>query len=399
MLAAFDEHEAGAGDQSGQGRRDEDLVGAGERADPRGDVHGESADVTVALLDLTRVQPDADVDADRRELRLQRARAVDRTPGPVERREHTVAGHLHDPASMRPDFASDDHVVGIEARDPVLVAHRRCRSGRPDDVAEHDGREHTLGATPLARRSPRHELLEEIGEDTHVVGVPAGVPVVVDLDEPCALDALCQQPALPHRDGRVVAAMRHEGRDRDRVEDRTQVHAHVDAHELDRSARWSRVALEAGAALGVARRALHEDRLRTGALAPRRGDGLEDEGRDRPGPLRTRVVVGQRADGQASVQQEVGHSLRGCRREQHRERAALGDAADDGLLHLGRVHHRAEVVEALIERGRARTVIAQPRSPLVEECDPPQLTEPSSRGARTPGSPSPSRRSRRCREP
>ena len=30
---------------------------------------------------------------------------------------------------------------------------------------------------------------------------------------------------------------------------------------------------------------------------------------------------------------------------------------------------------ALIERGRARTVIAQPRSTLVEECDPPQLTD------------------------
>ena len=38
-----------------------------------------------------------------------------------------------------------------------------------------------------------------------------------------------------------------------------------------------------------------------------------------------------------------------------------------------------QVVEALIERGRARTVIAQPRSTLVEECDPPQLTEPLQR--------------------
>src|SRR5262245_33381659 len=59
-----------------------------------GEVHGDAGEFCVAPFDLTRVEPDADVEADVAGGVANRRPAADRTGGSVEGSQHTVTGEV-----------------------------------------------------------------------------------------------------------------------------------------------------------------------------------------------------------------------------------------------------------------------------------------------------------------
>src|SRR5215208_3329997 len=74
---------------------DEHLVWRGAAHHPRGDVDGQAAEVAIHHLELARVQPGADLEAERPHRLCHRRGAADRPGGSVEGREEAVARALH----------------------------------------------------------------------------------------------------------------------------------------------------------------------------------------------------------------------------------------------------------------------------------------------------------------
>jgi hypothetical protein len=81
--AAVFEGDVGPGDQVPHGSRDKDLAGIGRRHHSSGDVHGDTADIVPAQLDLAGVQPRSELEADAGQFLPERRRTVDRPTGPV----------------------------------------------------------------------------------------------------------------------------------------------------------------------------------------------------------------------------------------------------------------------------------------------------------------------------
>jgi hypothetical protein len=72
----------GANDQVTHGPGDKDFVGLGGRHHPGGDMHGHPAHIAVASLDLTDMQPGANLHVDAVQLVSKVDGAVDSRPGP-----------------------------------------------------------------------------------------------------------------------------------------------------------------------------------------------------------------------------------------------------------------------------------------------------------------------------
>jgi hypothetical protein len=66
-----------------------------------------------------------------------------------------------------------------------------------------------------------------------------------------------------------------------------------------------------------------------------------------------------------------------ARREQSRQRAALGDPEDRRAVKTRSIHDRANIVHPLLERRRARDRVRHPRSPLIEHHDARERPQPA----------------------
>src|SRR5262245_28086888 len=90
--------------------------------DSLADVDSDPRDVVVVQLDLARVQPSADIQAERTERLTDRARASNRASGTVEDREHAIAIESNDPAPELLELRPDECVVGSDQGPPPPVA-------------------------------------------------------------------------------------------------------------------------------------------------------------------------------------------------------------------------------------------------------------------------------------
>jgi len=140
-----DELEAGASKDVFDGAGHEHLAWLREGAHPRPNVHGETADVITAELNLARVhsdpwlEPDPGADVD------ECARASHGMAGNREDREHPVAVRVGDPAAVSACALGDVSLVAVDELMPTSVAHLGGARRRTHEVCEHNGRELVVG--------------------------------------------------------------------------------------------------------------------------------------------------------------------------------------------------------------------------------------------------------------
>ena len=135
VCAAVVELEARPDHEVAQRAGHQHLVRSGQCADPRADVHGDTADVVAANLALAGVQPGTYLDAERLHRVANRHGAADRSLRPVERRQEAITRRVHLATPKASQLRPHDGVVRIEQRMPVAVADlsrparriRRCR--------------------------------------------------------------------------------------------------------------------------------------------------------------------------------------------------------------------------------------------------------------------------------
>ena len=102
------------------------------------------ADARLVLLDLARMEPGADLDAEPANRVADRAGAPDRTRGAVEGGQEAVAGDPDLLATEPLKPVSDKRVVLAQESSPAPVAELGGTLGRADDVREEHGREHAV---------------------------------------------------------------------------------------------------------------------------------------------------------------------------------------------------------------------------------------------------------------
>src|SRR5436305_9932698 len=91
------------------------------------------------------MQAGPDFDLQLRGLVGYRARAADRSRGPVEARDEAVPRLLDLPTSEALQLRADERVVPLQQRAPSSVAQLGRVFRRVDDVGEQDGREDPVG--------------------------------------------------------------------------------------------------------------------------------------------------------------------------------------------------------------------------------------------------------------
>ena len=131
-----------------------------------------------AALDLTGVDPGADVEAERRERLPDREPTPDRPGRPVEQREEPVARRVDLLARVAGELTTHRRGVGDQVG-PRRVSELRRALGRADEVGEENRREHAIGE--MCRPSAGEELLDLVEDlirldERHVV-------VALQLDE------------------------------------------------------------------------------------------------------------------------------------------------------------------------------------------------------------------------
>ncbi len=123
MLSSVREDLIGAHDEVPDGAADQHLAGAGETADARSDVNGESSDVTTGEhLKLAGVQTGAKVQAELANTVPDCDRAADRPTRAVEGSEHPIAERLDKPSSMALDMLSHERIVTFKQHAPTAIA-------------------------------------------------------------------------------------------------------------------------------------------------------------------------------------------------------------------------------------------------------------------------------------
>ncbi len=133
VFAPVSKVQPGAGDEILDGSGHENLIGSGERCDPRADVDGDAAEIVADHFAFAGVKSGADLDAQRPGVGGNGDGATDAARRPVERGQKPVAGRL--------DFAAPE-TVEITPNRPVV----RGQEVAPAPIAERDG---------LSGRSPQ----------------------------------------------------------------------------------------------------------------------------------------------------------------------------------------------------------------------------------------------------
>ncbi len=139
MGAATSERDARARDEIGDGARNENFVGLGERLDALGDVDSDAADVVTAQLDFASVETATHTHADGMDRIAYGAGAAHGSSRPVEGRQKAVAGRFDFSAAEAFEFGAGEAVVGGEQLGPSAVAHPCDLVGGTHHVREHDG--------------------------------------------------------------------------------------------------------------------------------------------------------------------------------------------------------------------------------------------------------------------
>jgi hypothetical protein len=190
------------------------------------DVDRHPADVVAEQLDLAGVDPDPDLDPDRRQLLADGSRTADRPRRAVEGGQEAVAHRLDLAAAVELELAADDRVVALEQLAPARVPERGGARRGVHDVREQHRRKHPVGLADAARAGEEALCLVE---DRVGVLREVGVVAPLQLDEARSRDHVCQVTAAADRDP-VVAAVQHKRGNRHCLGDR----AHVDAsHGVD----------------------------------------------------------------------------------------------------------------------------------------------------------------------
>src|SRR5581483_3118722 len=156
------ETEPGAGDEILHRARNQHLARAGERRNPRADVHRDAADIVIHDLAFAGVKPGADIDAERPDLLGDRAGAAHAARGAIEGGQKSVAGGLHLVAAKAREVAADQGMMTVEKMTPALIAKLGRLFGRADDVGEEHGGENAIGHGGAARS--RQEFLDGVGD-------------------------------------------------------------------------------------------------------------------------------------------------------------------------------------------------------------------------------------------
>ena len=123
-------------------------MGSGKHA--RRGVDGDAAGLSIAHLDLARVDSGADLDAKRPQRLDDCGRAGDRLGGPVERGEKSIAGSVDFAAAKSLQLRSHGAVMGRDEVAPSSVTEADGQLSRADDVGEQNGGKDTLGRDAAA---------------------------------------------------------------------------------------------------------------------------------------------------------------------------------------------------------------------------------------------------------
>ena len=172
-----------------------------------------------------------------------------------------------------------------------------------------------------------------------------------------------------------LRAVQNERRYPDRVEDAAdvdvEVHTHVIAHGA-RAHAQSKGAFERHPIVLRHVGTSYLEQLSLGRLAPSTHHLLDDllllAARGKPRELGRAHQARRGVD-----QHEPVRALRIGGGEEHGERTALTESANDGPVRAGSVHHRPDVVHARLERRVAGDAVGHARAALVEQKQTPQL--------------------------
>jgi hypothetical protein len=134
------ELDARACDQVFHGGGHEHFSRPGECGRPRTDVYGDPAHMVSGELDLSRVQPAADMKTERLHAHGDRMGASDCACWAVEGREKAIARGVHLSAAAAFQLSADNRVVTLQEVAPCAVAELGGARGGVHNVREQDGR-------------------------------------------------------------------------------------------------------------------------------------------------------------------------------------------------------------------------------------------------------------------
>src|SRR6516164_10748993 len=165
MAAEVCEGKTGAGDEIAHRARNENLAAACDFGNAFGDVHGDSADILAAKLDLTSMETASDLDAERPYLLGDRRGAAHGASGSVEGCEKAVAEALDRAPAKARDLLPRPLVVEIENLPPSAVAEFDEPSCRTDDVSEENCRQNPIQLCLAARSGQK--LFDLVDDAVH----------------------------------------------------------------------------------------------------------------------------------------------------------------------------------------------------------------------------------------
>ena len=157
----------------------QDLAGPGLGRDPCSDVDREACDVIRHNLDLADVEPGTDLEPEVPDLVADRRGTANRPRRAVERGQKPSPMTLTSVPPKRVELVPDDPVVVRQQPLPSAVSQFGRQLRRPDDVGEHQGREHP--AWIEHRSNARYEILD-LCDDRVLIACPDEVVGAGQLD-------------------------------------------------------------------------------------------------------------------------------------------------------------------------------------------------------------------------
>ena len=141
MLAPVCESESGPRDQASDGRRDENLTGAGKSSNARCCVNRDASNGVPDQFALAGMDAGAHLDSKPTQSVNDRGGAADRSRGPVEDGKESVAGSVDLAPAVLGQLGAHKGVMLVNERAPGTVAQLRRSLGGPNDVGHEDGRQ------------------------------------------------------------------------------------------------------------------------------------------------------------------------------------------------------------------------------------------------------------------
>ena len=198
-----------------------DLAWSGERCDARSDVDGNALHVAVDFLDLPRMEPATDLNAERSNCRGNRASAAHRASRAIESGKKSIAQRFHLVAAGSRKLPPHRGVMHVKQIAPAMVTQLFGSRRRIHDVRKQYSCKKTIA---LCRRNGSgQELLDQITnlfvDEKQMIGS-------LDFDQPCAWNVLGKKSSELDRDQRVFRTVNDQGRHLNRGQDIADVNLH-----------------------------------------------------------------------------------------------------------------------------------------------------------------------------